>query len=101
MNRDSRRMRAPANAARPAQQDGGLDKFVKDLFDNGQIQQISLQPYDFADIISNIQKFKLDFDDAYQLTTSQKYGMTIVTFDKDFNTEGINKTTPEEILRIQ
>lgn len=77
-----------------------LDKFVNDLFFNGLIEQISLAPHDFIDIISNIEKFKLDFDDAYQLTISQKYDMTVVTFDKDFNIEGINKMTPEDILKI-
>jgi len=47
----------------------------------------------------NIEKFGLDFDDAYQLTISQKYDMTIVTFDNDFNVEGINKSTPEDLIQ--
>jgi hypothetical protein len=75
-----------------------LDKFVNDLFFNGLIEQLSLDPHDFVDIISNIENYKLDFDDAYQLTVSQKYEMTIVTFDKDFNIEGIDKMTPDEII---
>jgi uncharacterized protein len=75
-----------------------LDKFVNDLFFNGLIEQLSLDPHDFVDIISNIEKYKLDFDDAYQLTISQKYNMTIVTFDKDFNIEEINKMSPDEII---
>ena len=77
-----------------------LDKFVTDLFFNGLIEQLSLDPRDFVDLISNIEKLKLDFDDAYQFTISQKYDMTIVTFDKDFNSKGINKMTPEEIIKI-
>lgn len=76
-----------------------LDKFVNDLFFNGLIEQLSLDPHDFIDLISNIEKYKLDFDDAYQLTISQKYDMTIVTFDKDFNIKGINKMSPENILK--
>lgn len=75
-----------------------LAEFIKDLFFNGLIDQVSLEPYDFVDIVGNIENFKLDFDDAYQLTVSQKYGLIIVTFDKDFNVKGINKMTPEEIL---
>lgn len=77
-----------------------LDKFVRDLFFNGLIEQISLDPQDFIDLISNINKYNLDFDDAYQLTVSQKYNLTIVTFDKDFNVKGINKMTPEETLEL-
>jgi predicted nucleic acid-binding protein len=76
-----------------------LHKFINDLFFNGLIEQIFLDPHDFADIISNIDKYKLDFDDAYQLTLSQKYDLTIITFDKDFNAKGINKKTPEDILK--
>lgn len=75
-----------------------LDIFVNDLFFNGLIEQLSLAPNDFINIISNIENYKLDFDDAYQLTVSQKYEMTIVTFDKDFNIEGIDKMTPYEII---
>lgn len=75
-----------------------LDQFVNDLFFNGLIEQISLDPHDFVDIISNIEKYELDFDDAYQLTISQKYEMAIVTFDKDFNIEGIDRMTPGELI---
>lgn len=76
-----------------------LTKFANDLFFNGLIEQISLNPHDFVDIIANIEKFRLDFDDAYQLTISQKYDMAIVTFDKDFNVEGIDKAAPEDLLQ--
>jgi len=46
-----------------------------------------------------MQEFNLDFDDAYQLTVSQKYDLTIVTFDKDFDVKGIRKNTPDEIIK--
>lgn len=36
-----------------------LDDFVNDLFFNGLIEQLSLDPHDFVDIISNIAKYKL------------------------------------------
>ena len=75
-----------------------LDKFVRDLFINGQIEQVNLDSNDFVDLIQNIKDHNLDFDDAYQLTVSQKYDMTILTFDKDFNIKGINKKSPEEII---
>lgn len=75
-----------------------LDKFVNDLFFNGFIEQVSLGPHEFVNIITNIERFKLDFDDAYQVTISQKYDMTVVTFDRDFNIDGINKVTPEKLI---
>lgn len=78
---------------------GVLSEFLDDLFVNGQIGQLSLNPNELIQVISNIQEFNLDFDDAYQLSVSQKYDLVIVTFDKDFNTKGIRKNTPEEIIQ--
>jgi uncharacterized protein len=75
-----------------------LDKFIRDLFTHGQVEQVFLSPENILDLTSNIKEFNLDFDDAYQLTLSQKYGLTIVTFDKDFNVKGIAKMSPEEVL---
>jgi len=75
-----------------------FEKFLNDLFVNGQIEQLSLNSDDLMNVILNIQEFNLDFDDAYQLSISQKYDLVIVTFDKDFNAKGIRKNTPEEII---
>jgi len=55
---------------------------------------------DFIDLTQNVKDYNLDFDDAYQLTVSQKYDMTIITFDKDFNTKGIDKKSPEDIIEL-
>lgn len=73
--------------------------FIKDLFSNGQIEQVTLMPDDLEEVISYMRKLNLDFDDSYQLTVSRKYEMTIVTFDKDFDIKGINKASPEEIIQ--
>ena len=78
-----------------------FEKFLDDLFINGQIEQLSLNSVELLDVISNIQEFSLDFDDAYQLSVSQKYDLIIVTFDKDFNAKGIRKNTPDEIIHQQ
>lgn len=73
---------------------------MKDLFINGRIELLSLDSSDLLDVIQNIQKFNLDFDDSYQFSVAQKYDLTIVTFDKDFNIKGIRKKTPDEIVGI-
>jgi predicted nucleic acid-binding protein len=75
-----------------------LEKFLTDLFVNGQIDLLSLYSVDLLEVIENIKKFKLDFDDSYQYTIAQKFDLTIVTFDKDFNAKGIKKKSPEEII---
>ena len=75
-----------------------FEKFINDLFINGQIELLSLDSSDLLDVINNIQKYKLDFDDSYQFSVAQKYDLTIVTFDKDFNIKGIKKKTPDDIV---
>lgn len=47
-----------------------FDKFVRDIFINGQIEQVTLDSNDFIDLTENVKNFNLDFDDAYQLTAS-------------------------------
>lgn len=75
-----------------------FERFINDLFINGQIELLSLDSSDLLDVIGNIQKYKLDFDDSYQYSVAQKYDMVIVSFDKDFNAKGIKKNTPDEII---
>jgi len=74
-----------------------LKLFLNDLFINGQIEQLSLDTIDLLDVLDNITKYNLDFDDSYQYTVSEKYDLTLVTFDKDFNVKGLRKISPQEI----
>ena len=75
-----------------------LSLFLNDLFINGQIEQISLEPLDLIDVTYNIKKYNLNFDDSYQFTVAEKYAMTLVTFDKGFKVVGLKKKTPQEII---
>ncbi len=42
-------------------------------------------------------KFNLDFDDAYQYVAAEKYTLTLVSFDADFDRTERGKKTPGEI----
>jgi predicted nucleic acid-binding protein len=74
-----------------------FEKFLSDLFLNGQIERLSLNTVDLFEVVANIARFNLDFDDSYQLTIAQKFDLVVVTFDKDFDILGINKTSPEKL----
>ena len=75
-----------------------FETFIHDLFINGQIELLSLDSSDLLEVIGNIQKYKLDFDDSYQFSVAQKFDLTIITFDKDFTAKGIKKKTPDDIV---
>jgi predicted nucleic acid-binding protein len=76
-----------------------LKMFLEDLFINGQIEQLALDTIDLLDVLDNITKYGLDFDDSYQYTVSEKYDLTLVSFDKDFNVKGLRKVSPEDITK--
>jgi hypothetical protein len=42
-------------------------------------------------------RYKLDFDDAYQYFAAEKYDLTIISFDVDFNRTARGKKTPSEV----
>ncbi|MEZ4824576.1 MAG: VapC toxin family PIN domain ribonuclease [Ignavibacteria bacterium] len=55
------------------------EEFLKDTFKNGEVNLISLTLSDQFKLLENIRSYKLDFDDAYQLTCVNKYNLTLVT----------------------
>jgi len=75
-----------------------LRMFLYDLFINGQIELLTLEPHDLIDVTNNIKKHNLDFDDSYQFTVAEKYALTLVTFDKDFKVIGLKRKTPQDII---
>lgn len=46
---------------------------------------ISLPREKYINLSETSKKYNLDFDDTYQTTLAQEFGMKIVTMDRDFN----------------
>ena len=61
-----------------------LNKFVSDVIIESNVSIIRLNPEDIREIIKVEKKFGLDFDDSYQYVSAEKYDLTIVSFDSDF-----------------
>ena len=76
-----------------------LETFIEDLFINAKIELLSLDSIDLLKVSVNSKKFKLDFDDSYQLTLAQKFDLTLITFDMDFIAKGLKVKSPDEIMR--
>jgi hypothetical protein len=68
----------------------------EDLVASG-IRVISLEPDNFSKITGAADRFHLDFDDAYQYAVAEHYGLSIVSFDKDFDRTDRKRVVPADI----
>ena len=59
---------------------------------------ISIRPDETSTIINAMQDFRLDFDDAYQYVTADRYDLLIVSFDSDLNRTPKGRKTPAEVV---
>jgi predicted nucleic acid-binding protein len=75
-----------------------LLQFVQDTFLDGAVHLIHLKPSDIKSIVAVMNDFNLDFDDAYQYVAAEQYGLTIISFDSDFNRTEKGYKTPGKII---
>ena|SRR2546429_10015044 len=73
--------------------------FVQDVFVESAVNLVSVRPEQTHAVIDEIKKYRLDFDDAYQYVAAKENGLTLISFDTDFDRTGKGKKTPAEILR--
>ena len=59
--------------------------FVKDIVATAGVQRVRLEALDFVRLLHVHKQFAFDFDDAYQYVAAETTGMTLVTFDADFD----------------
>ena len=70
----------------------------KDTFYNSEIKLVRLKPPEIEQLIIVTERFNFDFDDAYQYVIAEKYGLTIISFDTDFDRTQRGRKTPAEII---
>ncbi len=75
-------------------------RVVEDL-EGGQIECLRLDITDMPAVVRAIHQFGLDFDDAYQYAVAEKYDLTLVSFDADFDRTPRGRRTPGEILEVE
>jgi len=73
--------------------------YIKDAFFYGSVTIIRLEPDDIQRLVEVMDQFKLDFDDAYQYTAAEKCGLTLVSFDGDFDNTELGRKMPGEVGR--
>ena len=73
-------------------------QFVRDAFIDGDVSIVRLSPEDMAKVVDAMQKFNLGFDDAYQYVVAERYGLTVISFDADFDRTERGRKTPKDLL---
>ena len=72
--------------------------FVQDAFIDGAVGLVSIEPESMAHLMTAIDRFGLDFDDAYQYVAAEMYDMALISFDNDFDRTERGRFTPGDIL---
>jgi uncharacterized protein len=73
-----------------------LEKFTQDVFVDGGVGLVSVQPEQMSELIEAIELYGFDFDDAYQFVAAEKFQAIIVSFDSDF--DRVQRMTPAQII---
>ena len=76
-----------------------FQKFIEDVVDPLGVEVLQLAPRDLSSVITAAQQYSLDFDDAYQYAVAEKYDLTIVSYDRDFDHTSRRRTTPGLLLQ--
>ncbi len=77
--------------------DSLFEEFLADTFEASGVNTIRLDTADLKQIIPVRSRFGLDFDDSYQYVAAEKYDLTIVSFDKDFDRTARGRKTPTQV----
>jgi predicted nucleic acid-binding protein len=80
------------------------DELFEDFLDdiaNSFISKIKLEIEDIKYLLQIRKKYNLDFDDAYQYVVAEKYNLTIISFDSDFDRTELGRKMLIEVLESE
>jgi predicted nucleic acid-binding protein len=76
-----------------------LPQFVDDVLIQGGVTLATVQPEAMHHLVGVMERFDLDFDDAYQYVVAEQADSAMVSFDSDLDRTDRKRQTPEEIVR--
>ena len=71
--------------------------FVWDMILSARVRVSSISANHMDSVIQVAPKFNLDFDDAHQYATAERFGLEIVSFDKDFYRTPNGRKKPDHL----
>ncbi|MDD2472443.1 MULTISPECIES: type II toxin-antitoxin system VapC family toxin [unclassified Methanoculleus] len=72
--------------------------FVEDLFIDGAVTVIALDPARLRLLARTMELYLLDFDNAYQYLAAVEHNLVLVSFDGDFERTPGGRISPAEVL---
>ena len=75
-------------------------KFVDDVLIDTGVVLVSIPANKMNRVVEIMDRFRLDFDDAYQYVAAEIEDATIVSFDKDFDKTEQGRLTPMQVLKL-
>jgi hypothetical protein len=77
--------------------DQAFAQFIADALEQAGTRLLRLGSAAMKDLLSVRKQYGLDFDDAYQYTAAQKYNLTLLSFDTDFDRTARGRKTPAAV----
>ena len=74
-----------------------FNRFLADLIEEPAVRVVRLDLADLHEVPGVMAPLRLDFDDAYQYVAAEKHGLTIVSFDSDFDRTELGRKAPGEV----
>lgn len=75
-----------------------LLQFIDDVFMQGEVTLVSVRPDVMPRLVAVMDRFNLDFDDAYQYVAAEQSDAVIVSLDSDFDRTERGRQTPRDVL---
>ena len=75
-----------------------LLQFIQDFLIDNPVNVLSMPVKGFPRVAEIITDIGLDYDDAYQYGVAERFALRIVSFDTDFDSTPLGRTTPAAIL---
>ena len=74
-------------------------RFVDDVLIDSDVLLVSIPANKMKRVVEIMDRFGMDFDDAYQYVAAELEKATIVSFDKDFDKTEQGRLTPMQVLK--
>jgi len=78
--------------------DDVFENFLSDTIEDSGVMQVRLDTSGLKKVLAIRCRYHLDFDEAYQYVAAEGYGLTIVSFDKDFDRTEKGRKVPGDLL---